>query len=230
MYGESESELRFISPATLELNAQGFTATDILVTTISGEPDFQRIDVELSVQHRLNETFALVGGIRYERLKSEGLYNGTTTSSTNILNLLRILTGEPDLDLGLQSVEQDIEIDSKDETYSIRGGAAAFVPITGSVLGYVNGLLHVSHSPAATFSRRVTDPTNGSVTEGTDRAASSETSVGPDLAVGALFRFSDNVALDVRYRGIFYFPVAGDLSFDDPRVNHGLNVGLTFSF
>jgi len=58
----------------------------------------------------------------------------------------------------------------------------------------------------------------------------SESAIGPDISVGYVHRFTDTIGLDVRYRAIVYFPISGSRSFDDPRVNHGINAGLTFNF
>ncbi|MBX3561322.1 MAG: hypothetical protein KF780_05860 [Sphingomonas sp.] len=227
LYGKATGTIRTITTQTLTLEAFGFEATDQLVTATTGNSRYKRLDLELTAQHRLNETFALIGGVRYERVTGRGTFTGTTTSSSNISNLISLAAGDGDIDIGIGSQAQTFINTSESETYSIRAGAAAFVPVSRSVLTYVNGLVHLSHSPASGGTTILTTP-DGQVSTAESRIGG-ETAFGPDISVGMLLRMSDNVALDLRYRGIFYFPISGPRSLDDPRVNHGLNIGLTFS-
>ena len=227
MYGKSNADGLVVETSTQRFEVLDFAAEDIVTTTSQGELEYKRYDVEATVQHRLNETFSVLGGVRYERVEGSGEFDVVSTGSTNIQNLVSTLVGEPiDFELARQQLRGAIRGTS--ETYSLRAGAAAYVPVTGRLLTYVNGLLHVSHTPAGEAIVSATDLSDGSTFEGPVEDTA-ETAVGPDLSVGLLYRFSDSVALDLRYRGIFYFPAGGDRSIDDPRVNHGLNVGVTFA-
>ena len=228
LYGTAETSSRIVVPLNLALTAGGFTATDLLSTVAEGRATYRRIDLELTVQHRLDERFALIGGVRYERVRSRATLDAITTSSTNIANLVALLSGSGLVDLGLSQGEQRLDLGAVSESWSLRGGAAAFVPFARRQLVYVNGMAHVSRAPALTAQALLTDLDGGGTLDLSTRRPS-ETSVGPDISVGILSRFSDRVALDIRYRGIFYFPLSGVRGFDDPRVNHGLNLGLTFA-
>lgn len=228
LYGEAESRSRVVVPLTLALSADGFTATDLLSTVASGTAGYKRLDLELTVQHRLDERFALIGGARYERVRSRGELDATTTSSTNIANLVALLSGADPGDLGLSQGDQRLDLAASSATWSLRAGAGAFVPFAPRQLLYVNGMIHVSHAPSLTARAVLTDLASGGTLD-LSAARESETSIGPDISVGVLARFSERVALDIRYRGIFYFPLSGVRGFDDPRVNHGLNLGLTFA-
>jgi hypothetical protein len=55
----------------------------------------------------------------------------------------------------------------------------------------------------------------------------SETTVGPDISVGYMYRVSDRFGVDLRYRATVYFTVSGPSDFKDSRVNHGVGLGFT---
>lgn len=228
LYGKSNSDFRTLQNINQSISALGFTANDILALTMDGPVKTKRLDLELTFQHRLNERFALLGGLRYEHLKSKGKFDVGFTSSNNASNLFELLFGEGDIELGLNESQGTSTVKTSDNIYSVRFGGAAFAPIGKRNMVYVNGLIHVTHGADAKGKTRFTVPDIDF-----DRSESikvkGETTVGPDIAVGYQHRFTDAVGVDLRYRGIFYFPVSGTKSFDDPRVNHGLNVGLTFA-
>ncbi|MBX3561051.1 MAG: hypothetical protein KF780_04470 [Sphingomonas sp.] len=226
LYGEAESRSRIVVPLTLSLDAGGFTATDLLTSVSEGNASYRRLDLELTAQHRLDERFALIGGVRYERVRGGATLDSASTSSNNIANLTALLSGAGPVDLGLSQGAERLDLRSGSETWSLRAGAAAFVPFARRQLAYVNGMIHASHTPPRRGAAVLTDLAGGGALDlSADLAA--ETATGPDISVGILTRLGDRLALDVRYRGIFYFPLSGVRSFSDPRVNHGLNLGLT---
>jgi len=93
-------------------------------------------------------------------------------------------------------------------------------------LFYVNGLLHLSHyNPGLRFFTNSQGQSSGQ----TIRSAiyDSETTVGPDISVGYMYRVSDRFGVDVRYRATIYFTVSGPSDFKDSRVNHGVGLGFT---
>lgn len=228
LYGEAETRSRIVVPLTLELAAGGFTATDLLNSVAVGTTDYRRLDLELTAQHRLDERFALIGGLRYERLRGNAVLDATSTSSNNIGNLASLLSGTGPVDLGLSQGTERLDLRSGSETWSLRAGAAAFAPFARRQLAYVNGMLHISHTPSRRADAVLTDLAGGGTLD-LSADVDAETAIGPDISVGMLTRFSDRVAFDIRYRGIFYFPLSGVRGFSDPRVNHGLNLGLTFA-
>lgn len=229
LYGKSNSDFRTLQTINQSISALGFTGDDILVLTMEGPVKTKRLDLELTLQHRLNERFALLGGLRYEHLESKGKFDSGFTSSNNASNLFQLLFGDGDIELGLNNSEGTSTVTTTDNIYSLRFGGAAFAPIGKRNMVYVNGLLHVTHTADAKGKTRFTVP-EVDLDQSGDIKVEGETTFGPDLTVGYQHRFTDTVGLDLRYRGIFYFPVTGTKDFDDPRVNHGLNVGLTFAF
>ena len=91
-------------------------------------------------------------------------------------------------------------------------------------LFYVNGLLQISRTNAGNYT---TQYENAAATQS---PGFSDTSIGPDISVGYMYRLSDRFGFDVRYRATIYFPIAGDFEFKDSRVNHGVGVGFTTWF
>lgn len=228
LYGKSDSQFRTLQNTNQTVTALGFAASDILAMKMEGPVKTKRLDLELTFQHRLNERFALLGGLRYENLRSKGSFDVDFTSSNNGTNLFQLLFGEGDIELGLNESQGRSTVKTNDNIYSARFGGAAFAPIGSRNMVYVNGLIHVTHTADADGKTRFVVPELDFDTSD-DIKIKGETTMGPDIAVGYQHRFTDSIGLDVRYRGIFYFPVSGSKSFDDPRVNHGLNVGLTFA-
>lgn len=228
LYGEANSKFRSINSFDRTVTVDDtFVAEDIFVQTAEGKAKQKRWDLELTLQHRLNERFALLGGLRYERNSSRGKFVTQTQISENAINLLNALFGEGDFSFGIDNSVGELNVDVDDDIYSARFGGAAFVPIGQRSQVYVNGLLHVTYFPGANGKSRFTVP--DVLDDEYEIDIPSETLIGPDIAVGYLHRLSDKVGLDLRYRGIFYFPISGNKKFNDPRVNHGINAGLTFN-
>lgn len=229
LYGSSSSNLRTINTVEQTLTAEGFTATDLFVFETDGRSKSKRLDVEATVQHRLNERFALLGGLRYERIKSRSVATASFTSTENALNLLELLFDDGDISFGLANYQGIAKTRVTDDIYSVRLGGAAFAPIGQRNTFYVNGLVHLTHASNSGGESELVVP-DLDLTERNEIKIKSETAIGPDITVGYTHRLTDAVGIDVRYRGIFYFPVGGNRDFDDPRVNHGLNLGLNFTF
>ena len=229
LYGKSTSKFKTLQTYRQTITAEGFSAEDIATQTMEGDAKTSRLDLELTLQHRLNERFALLGGLRYEHLRSKGNFDFESTSSNNAVNLFNLLFDEGDIELGLNNAEGSMSVKSTDNLYSVRFGGAAFAPIGKRNMVYVNGLVHITHQASTTGKSRFVVP-DLDIDDTNSLKIGSETTIGPDIAVGYQHRFSDRVGFDIRYRGIFYFPVSGTKDFTDPRVNHGLNAGLTFAF
>jgi hypothetical protein len=228
LYGSTTSNSSAISRSTQRLSVAATTAEDLLVTTSRGRVQSSRLDLEATLQHRLNETFSLVGGVRLERVRSRLDVSGELAATQNGANLVNVLLGGP-VDLGLSVDRFHATSQGTANTYGVRVGAAAFVPVDQRNLVYVNGLLHASHRAGERLILSSTfDSSDDSVVDETRRP--SETTIGPDISVGYLRRFNERLALDLRYRGVFYFPVGGPRYFDDPRVSHGVNIGVSHIF
>jgi hypothetical protein len=229
LYGEANSTFKTIQTFEQEITALGFSAQDVITQFMEGDVKSKRLDLELTLQHRLNERFALLGGLRYERIKSKGSFDFNNTSSSNASNLFSLLFGEGDVELGLNEANGTMTSKVTDHIFSVRGGGAAFANLNQKNMVYLNGLLHYTHQSADDAEGRLVVP-DLDFDEANDIDIESEGAIGPDISVGYVHRFTDTVGLDVRYRAIVYFPISGNRDFDDPRVNHGINAGFTFNF
>lgn len=235
LYGTASTSATQISTQYFHYTGFGRTALDVDVGTTAARADLSRLDLEVTVQHRLNETFSLIGGVRAERtgydMQLSHIYQETLNfSNLYIIQLNDYLVGigQPPVippvfneDFGATQWRQSFKI----WTYSARVGAAAYAPVGDKHLFYVNGLLHVSHTPAVGFTRHFTNGFNEEAVP-----LPSETYVGPDISVGYMYRISDRFGVDLRYRATVYFPVAGPAEFKDSRVNHGIGLGFTTWF
>lgn len=228
LYGKANSTVRAVTRATQRITVAGVTAEDLLVASTTGRLRLKRLDLEATVQHRIGETFSLIGGLRYERVSEKLALSGDFTATQNGTNLVRALTGDPNIDLGLAATTIRGDSTGISETYSVRAGGAAYVPIGERQSLYVNGLLHLSHVPSEDNGLSLRFVESGQ-TVANDTRTPGETSAGPDISVGYLLRFGERLGIDLRYRGTFYFPLSGPRDFSDPRVNHGFNVGVSIT-
>ena len=229
LYGKSNSDTKLVQTFEQDITVMGFTARDMITQHLEGKVKTKRLDLELTLQHRLNERFALIGGLRYERNDSTAKVNYDWISSSNALNIFSVLFGDSSLLIDLQDAHGTQTAKVKDDIFSARVGGAAFANINQRNLIYLNGLMHVTHVPGTTGKGRLIVPEDD-IDMTSDIKIKGETAIGPDMSVGYIHKFTDKIGLDVRYRAIVYFPVAGPRDFDDPRVNHGVNAGLTFNF
>lgn len=229
LYGQANSTFRTVQTFRQDITVEGFTAEDVITQHMEGKVKSKRLDLELNLQHRLNERFALLGGLRYEHIRSSGTFDFNNTSSNNASNLFELLFGEGDIVIGLNESNGIAKSKVTDHIFSVRAGGAAFANLNQRNMVYLNGVLHLTHQKASDAETRLTVE-ELDFDESFDVDIKPETAIGPDIAVGYIHRFTDTIGLDVRYRAIVYFPVGGSRDFDDPRVNHGVNAGLTFNF
>lgn len=228
MYGKGDGIARANATTIQTTSLLGFQATDVLAFSSTGIQQFERIDLEFTAQKRINERFAVMGGVRYEYVDS--VLNGSVNLniSNNASNLISSLIDEP-IEFNVLQANSPVLIEGAYEVFSIRAGVAGFIPFGEGNAVFLNGMVHLSHEPTTEFS--VTQFDFLTETEATTQTRQgSETTIGPDMAVGVQFGLSDRVSLDVRYRGTFYFPLAGGANFNDVRVNHGVNAGVSFRF
>jgi hypothetical protein len=223
-----------LTEETFNYTILGTRIVDTFVTQTLYDTDYKRLDLEATFQHRLNETFSFIGGIRGERTTGDRTLVVISTASTNAINFAATKYNDIAIPLGLPpflptywipapaaTVHQDIEF----WRYSVRAGAAAYAPVGEKHLFYVNGLLQVTRQPRVKV--ETTLVSTGATQSDKDAA---ETSVGPDISVGYMYRVSDRFGIDARYRATVYFPVSGPFDFKDSRVNHGVGLGFTTWF
>jgi hypothetical protein len=229
LYGKSTTDVATLQTIEQDITVEGFTAQDVITQHVSGKSKAKRLDLELTLQHRLNERFALLGGLRYERITSKGTFDFNSVASNNASNLFELLFGEGDIVIGLNESNGTMTNSVTDNIFSARVGGAAFANLDQRNLVYLNGLLHYTHQSADDVKSRLVVP-DLDFDESQDLDIKSESAIGPDFSVGYVHRFTDTIGLDVRYRAIVYFPISGSRDFDDTRVNHGINAGHTFNF
>ncbi|MEZ5696031.1 MAG: hypothetical protein R3E18_06225 [Sphingomonadaceae bacterium] len=205
----------------------GINELSIIQTVVDDKVD--RFDLELTWQRRINENFAILAGARYERLDIAGQGTVTIQETDAVRSFVAETLGEelPNRNLDGANQPTTIATDRKLETLSARFGVTAFIPFNGSAVAFFSGMVQGSYQPDSNFGTRFFG-VNGNLVREENRKDRGELSVGPDFAVGAQFILTDNIALDIRYRAILYFPLSGDFSFGDSRVNHGINLGVSF--
>ena len=229
MYGEGTGSADLVSSRSVNLVAGFQEVRDLQLSNLVGQSDVQRVDIEATWQRRLNENFALTAGVRFEQLQVHNMGELVVESTQQIL---AIVQNDPSL-LGLTPPDRfDVESDATYRTYTARFGATAFVPASESVNVFFSGMAQVGYRPSTTVQTEIEftsspiplpEPqiTRSSIKD------SSEFSVGPDMAVGVQWSIAENLALDVRYRAVVFFPLSGDFEFSDAQVNHGVNLGLS---
>lgn len=233
MYGDGSGSLSQTQSISRSIRIQEETAVDFGTAVVEADFAYDRYDAELTWQRRTSETFALVGGLRYERLERRGPGTVGIGVTANVDNLLRNRLADaegqerppPFVDQGI--ARGPIVESASLETFSGRLGVTAFVPFSRNGVAFFNGMVHGSYQPGYTSNTDFIDPQGATIFTQADPLPS-ETSIGSDFAVGAQFTLTSNMALDMRYRAILFFPLLGNQSFSDARVNHGINLGVSF--
>lgn len=229
MYGTGKGRIDTVFTSSQRLSVGDIEVLDVAVIRANDRISTDKYDVEFTWQRRLDEKFAVFAGARYERLETGGPVLVRTTATNNIDAFFADLDGvnAPTANIDAKPFPQRLDTRSTLETFSLRAGVTAFVPVNQSLIAFFNGMAHVSYQPDYT----VHDTLFGRNDEviGTNMLTNNgEISAGPDIAVGAQFLVTDNISIDVRYRAILFFPLSGDFSFSDARVNHGVNMGVSF--
>ncbi|MCP5396655.1 MAG: hypothetical protein H6918_07970 [Sphingomonadaceae bacterium] len=229
MYGKGETTTELVSSRqfTIEVADIGINELSIIQTVATDKID--RIDLELTWQRRLNENFAILAGARYERLDISGQGAITIQETDAVRSFVAETLGEepPTRNLDGANLPTSILTSRNLETLSARVGVTAFIPFNRSAVAFFNGMVQGSYQPNSNFNTRFFGVNDNLVRE-ENRTDRGELSIGPDFAVGVQFILTDNIALDIRYRAILYFPLSGDFDFGDSRVNHGVNLGVSF--
>lgn len=234
LFGETNSTAETILTALNRLSVSALAAEDAQFTFATQIHEIERTDIELTLQRRLDERFAVLGGFRYERFDTDITTSAMSRASSNIVNLANyILSGgsDPLTTAGASTVNITGSSRATLEAFSLRAGVSGYATFGTRQLAYVSGLAHVAHIPEARMrgvgeARSASTP---SVAEPftIDDKAPAETLIGPDITVGYQYRISDRFSFDARYRFQSYFPISGYASFDDPRVNHGFMLGVS---
>lgn len=220
LYGRTTASDTTIVQQFFNYGLAGVNVQDTLLNTTRRQGEFSRLDLEATVQHRLNETFSLIGGLRAERTDSDFDRTSNGGLSLNFFNLYFNLTGVPPI-YQLAPAPSRATEGIRSMLYSARFGAAAYAPVGEKHLFYVNGLVQLSHNPDADY--KTTFPDGSTLRQ----SLPGETTLGPDISVGYMYRMSDRYGIDIRYRATVYFTIDGPSAIKDARINHGLSVGFT---
>jgi len=227
MYGKGTTRNELVSTRELTLMVDAATFNEISVIETVSDDEIERFDVELTWQRRLNERLAILGGVRYERLDKTGSGQVSITDTDEVRQFISGTLGNIDPGQAAFGAPQRLSTVSMLETYSARIGVTAFVPASENTVLFFSGMVQGGYQPSTPVDTQFFDQ-NGLVVREEARKDRSEFSAGPDFAVGAQFMLADDIALDVRYRAIVSFPLSGELSFSDTRINHGVNLGVSF--
>lgn len=232
MYGSGEGDIEQSAAFSRSLTLGDVQLVDTVNFTAQAVNKSDRLDLELTWQRRESESVAFLAGVRYERLDSS--YDGSlrivqgNSIPTLIAQAEAIVAGDP-IPPGLPAlpaIEASVFQEGVIQTFSARAGATAFVPFSEGGVAFFNGMLQASYRPDFDVLTVIDDPVGAF--SGSDKSPEQgEFSIGPDFAVGAQFILSQNLALDLRYRAVLFFPLSGAASFSDARVNHGVNLGLS---
>lgn len=228
MYGSGKSSTEQVSSRLIRLEIADVFFQDISLAQATTRLDSDRIDVEATWQRRLNENFAISAGLRYERLDTTGSGSLDITETDTVVQVVAdaLGTSAPPSVIDAEAPPVRLTTSTKLETFSARAGVTAFVPVNDGLTAFFSGMVQGGYQPDTTVTTTffdVNDAPASTLTED-DRG---ELSIGPDFAVGAQVVITENIALDIRYRAILFFPLSGDLNFKDSRVNHGVNVGVS---
>lgn len=228
--GEGDAALSATVSRTLTLGATEFI--DLVNFDADTVSSTDRIDIELTWQRRQSESFALLGGIRYERLDTAFVGDLRIVQSVAIPTVIALsraaIEGDPAPPVipSVPPLIAGVRQDGTIQTFSARGGATAFVPFGENAVAFFNGMLQASYRPDYDVLTVIEDP-SGLFSDSIAGREEGEFSIGPDFAVGAQFILSENLALDLRYRAVLFFPLTGLQDFSDARVSHGVNLGLS---
>ncbi len=228
MVGKGSTVTELVSSRTVEIQVADVGIREISVIQTISDEDIDRLDIEATWQRRLNENFAISAGVRYERLDVTGSGLITVQETDEVRLFIADALGEEPPSRNLDGARRPARTltDNTLETYSARAGVTAFVPFNDKAVAFFSGMIQGGYQPDSEFNTQFFG-VNGEIVRTENRTDRGEFSVGPDFAVGAQFTIIENLALDIRYRAILFFPLSGDFDFGDSRVNHGVNVGLS---
>ncbi|MFL5295683.1 MAG: hypothetical protein ACJ798_04805 [Phenylobacterium sp.] len=179
----------------------------VIVSLQHASQDLKRTDIEAVYQRPINDLISWAVGARYERARITFVSTVQNISSNPVTGAI---VQPPPTTTAPFTGGYDLT--------SVRGGLTMSVPIGeggqhslyGSAFGFVG--YRSDDNPAAS------------------PLFKNATLAGPDISIGYVFRATDHVTIDARYRGIFFYEVSGGTGSNVPKVTHGLNVGLNVSF
>ncbi len=243
--GETEEETQFVSSAGTftvdDTPGSSFATFDLATFNLVAVDDIRRTDVEVFLRRNFNSgdrlTVSALGGVRYERTDIDRRQSGVIFASNTPLDLSVPGFLEPDLPGLLAIGTSNSTSEATRDFYSVRGGAGLFAPVNDAHGFFIDGQLTVGHLVRSRVEL------NGVVTLATVSGVSTSerttvqegeesTLFGPDLTVGYRWNILDRIGFDVRYRTQALYFISGERRSieDDPRVSHGLSLGLSYTF
>jgi hypothetical protein len=206
LFGSDDSLLTTRGSEIQSVTQAGVTRQSLVSNEQRTPEHLRRRDFELTAQTRMNDLLSWMIGLRYERARVDFTPTVTTTSTNPFNGVVTVAARTFSTFTGGYDL------------YSARAGVAFVAPLnekrTDSL--YANGLAfigyrhNIDHQAATQY----------------DNA----TFIGPDLTVGYTHRFAPNIALDLRYRAQFFFPIGGAGHFSQPKNSHGPSIGVAYTF
>lgn len=222
MRGKGKSDFEAVQSFRRDARIGNLVAVDIADVSISGRINFKRTDLEATLQRRLNENVALLGGVRLEQVRANGAGFGTVSESQNAILVLQSLLGFPPPDsLVPRIVNASQSGRNTTDLLSGRIGIATNAQLTSRDVVFANLMAHYDYG--LKDQGAISDIRTGQVFKFKRGRASQ---IGPDLIVGFNHSFSEKISVDVRYRATVYVPL-NQTSSNEPIVSHGLNLGVT---
>lgn len=229
LVGDADVRNEIAVHSIVDFDIAGFHVEDVWTTSQQTDTRLRRLDLEATLQHSITQNFALIGGLRYERI--EAGYSGRlqATNSRNLENLVNALSSAP-LTLDLTTQEGSIEGDVTFHVYSARLGVLSNFQHRNSRF-FLSMLMHYDVQPDVNSHSRLT-PFESSIDPiDLDLETADRKTAGIDFNAGYAYEFLPKRAwFDLRYRATTYYDTSGPARWRDPRVNHGLYTGMTFWF
>lgn len=207
MFGSDKKTLTVRGGGIFNVAGPNNTLAQQLFLSVEQTPQrLRRSDFELTAQTRINDLLSWTLGLRYERARVEFtpvVTNSSSNAFTNLVDVQRV-TFSP--------------FKGGYDLYSVRGGVAMAAPLNEAR----NDLLYAN---AMAFAGQRINLDSIAASRYNDA-----TFIGPDITVGYSHRFSPNLAFDARYRGQFFYTVAGHGQLGSPKTTHGPSIGLSYTF
>ena len=206
-----------------DTNTTGSTTIDRsggtnLLTVTQETNNINRLDTEFLLQRRFENRpeFSIIGGISYSQsdIDSDGFFETTEITAAN--------------DVIETNGVADYELTVRE--FGLRLGGGAIASVADNQLVYANAMVVLQQDSIGDVTGN-SGPSSARFRSGGGQVYS----VGPDISVGYSYAFSSKVSAIVRYRlkANFPFEATGSSlspSFNDPRVQHGFNVTLSYRF
>ena len=242
--GEADVETRQLQgTSTLTPDEFGILDSFVNVGELIRSDDLERTDVEVSLRRVFSTgdrlTISGLAGVRYERTEIDSTFEGVGSGVSSILPPFETELIDDSATIVASAVTGTAQ--ATREYYSIRAGAGVYAPVNDAHGFYLDAQAMLAYFDADDLSVELTSTIftipdlgiNGTQTT-TSADVDTDESVffGPDITTGYRWNITDRVGFDARYRAQIFYDVDGETRgvTQDPRISHGVNMGLSFTF